>query len=141
MVKPVAGYSRPFRRLLASVVSMSCWSFVLSCERPVRSSAGPLGEPVFDPTVDVLVFRDNFEEYTSFADMSNSGAHPQRFQPYGFTAQMSLQSPGSGGAGNYISAIYYGTGGGRPFLADRKNTSLKSSPSQKSYAVFFLIKK
>src|SRR2546427_7335785 len=115
MVKPVAGYSRPFRRLLASVVSMSCWSFVLSCERPVRSSAGPLGEPVFDPTVDVLVFRDNFEEYTSFADMSNSGAHPQRFQPYGFTAQMSLQSPGSGGAGNYISAIYYGTCGARPF--------------------------
>lgn len=140
MGKPIAGYSRLLPPLLRGVGAVAGCSLLLSCERAVGPTCGsatsarsvdppitgaaravvfgtPLAsdEPVFRPGTDVAVFQDDFDEYTSFADMSNSAAHPQRFQPYGLTSQMSLRSPGYGGSGNYISAIYCGVNGERPF--------------------------
>src|SRR2546426_9030890 len=76
----------------------------------------PSGEPVFRPGTDVMVFQDNFDEYTSMADMSNGGAHPQRFQPGATSPSLQLLITGRGGSGNAARCHYVNGNPERPFF-------------------------
>src|SRR3989441_7603784 len=74
-------------------------------------------EPVFRPGTHVTVFRDNFDEYTSIADMSNAVAHPQRFEPGQTSPGLQfLISPGRGGSGNAVRCHYVNGNPERPYF-------------------------
>jgi len=77
-------------------------------------------EPVFHPGTYMVVFRDNFDEYTSLADMSDAKAHPQRFQPGPNSPNLQLLiSPGRGGSGNAVRCHYVNGNPDRPFFYTR----------------------
>src|SRR3989441_789376 len=81
---------------------------------------GSSNEPVFRPGTYMVAFRDNFDEYTSLADMSDAKAHPQRFQPGPNSPNLQLLiSPGRGGSGNAVRCHYVNGNPDRPFFYTR----------------------